>query len=163
VLIEDLPNILHPAVRTRFHDALQTHVERASDVAPVAIVVSAAGVRAEGDSDGSRVRDLFMDARTVVPPGLSAVLVSEIRFAVFSLPLLCSLLRPTGMHRFNPIAPTLLTAAVKRVTALANVRLSPSILHSIVDGAGGDVRSAIMTLEFTCARPTSRKQSSRDR
>jgi hypothetical protein len=82
VLVEDLPNILHPTVRARFHDALRAHVERASDVAPVVLVVSDAGVRVEGDSNGSRDRDLVVDARAVVPPGLSASLVSEIRSVV---------------------------------------------------------------------------------
>jgi hypothetical protein len=73
-------------------------------------------------------------------------------------------LTPTDARRFNPIAPTLLTLAVKRVMTLANVRLLPSALDSIVEGAGGDVRSAIMTLEFSCARPTaSRKQSGKNR
>jgi hypothetical protein len=33
VLVEDLPNILHPAVRTRFHDAIRAHVERGPSVA----------------------------------------------------------------------------------------------------------------------------------
>ncbi len=61
-------------------------------------------------------------------------------------------------NRFNPVAPTLLAPAVKRITALANVHPSPNTLHSILEGAGGDVRSAIMTLEFTCARPKSRKR-----
>jgi cell cycle checkpoint protein len=84
VLVEDLPNILHPTVRARFHDALRAHVEGASDVAPVVLVVSDAGVRAEGDSNGGgRDRDLVVDARAVVPPGLSASLVSEIRSVCF--------------------------------------------------------------------------------
>jgi hypothetical protein len=61
-------------------------------------------------------------------------------------------------NRFNPIASTFLASAVKRVTALANVRPSPNTLHSILEGAGGDVRNVIMTLEFTCARLKSRKQ-----
>jgi hypothetical protein len=82
VLLEDLPNILHPVVRTRFHDALRGHVERASDVAPLVLVVSDAGVCAEGDSNGrSRGRDLVVDSRMVVPPGLSSPShFSEIRF-----------------------------------------------------------------------------------
>jgi cell cycle checkpoint protein len=83
VLVEDLPNILHPTVRARFHDALRAHVEGASDVGPVVLVVSDAGVRAEGDSNGGRDRDLVVDARTVVPPGLSTSLVSEIRSVCF--------------------------------------------------------------------------------
>ena len=61
-------------------------------------------------------------------------------------------------NRFNPIAATLLASAVKRVTTLANVRPSPNTLHSILEGAGGDVRNVIMTLEFTCAHPKSRRQ-----
>ncbi len=65
-------------------------------------------------------------------------------------------------NRFNPIAPTLLASAVKRVTALAKVRPSPNTLSSILEGAGGDVRNAIMTLEFTCARSKSRKQSGKN-
>lgn len=82
VLVEDLPNILHPTVRSRFHDALRAHVERASDVAPLVLVISDAGVSAEGGSNGSgRDRDLVIDVRTVVPPGLSsASLSTEIRF-----------------------------------------------------------------------------------
>ncbi|KAH9989612.1 Rad17 cell cycle checkpoint protein-domain-containing protein [Russula vinacea] len=128
VLVEDLPNILHPAVRSRFHDALRAHVERAWDVAPLVLVISDAG------------RDLVIDIRTIVPPELSSTsLFTEIRF--------------------NPIAATLLASAVKRVTILTKVRPSPNTLHSILEGAGGDVRNAIMTLEFTCAHPKSRKQS----
>ncbi|KAI9465709.1 Rad17-domain-containing protein [Lactarius psammicola] len=141
VLVEDLPNILHPTVRARFHDALRAHVERGSSVAPVVLVVSDAGLCVEASSSGSSSRDVVIDARTVVPPGFPAHCFTEIRF--------------------NTIAPTLLASALKRVTALANVRLSQSILNSVIEGAGGDVRSAIMTLEFTCARPASWKQSSR--
>ena len=81
VLVEDLPNILHPAVRSRFHDALRAHMERASDVAPLVLVVSDAGVSAGGSSNSGRGRDLAIDARTVVPPELSSTsLFTEIRF-----------------------------------------------------------------------------------
>ncbi|KAF8496473.1 P-loop containing nucleoside triphosphate hydrolase protein [Russula emetica] len=143
VLVEDLPNILHPAVRSRFHDALRAHIERVCDVAPLVLIISDAGVSAEGGSNSGRGRDMAIDSRTVVPPDLSSTsLFTEIRF--------------------NPIAATLLTSAVKRVTALAKVRPSPNTLHSILEGAGGDVRNVIMTLEFTCARLKSRKQSGKN-
>lgn len=141
VLVEDLPNILHPAVRTRFHDAIRAHVERGPSVAPVVLVVSDVGLCVEASSNGSSSRDVVIDARTVLPPGLPAHFFTEIRF--------------------NPIAPTLLASALKRVTTLANMRISQGILNSIVEGAGGDVRSATMTLEFTCGRSASGKQSSR--
>jgi cell cycle checkpoint protein len=82
VLVEDLPNILHSTVRSRFHEALRVHLERASDVAPLVLVISDAGVSAEGDSNNGRGRrDMAIDARTVVPPELSSTsLVREIRF-----------------------------------------------------------------------------------
>jgi hypothetical protein len=83
VLVEDLPNILHPAVRSRFHDALRAHVERASDVAPLVLVISDAGLSGEGGSNGGRGRDPAIDARTVVPPELSSTsLFTEIRFVL---------------------------------------------------------------------------------
>ncbi|KAI0262615.1 Rad17 cell cycle checkpoint protein-domain-containing protein [Gloeopeniophorella convolvens] len=138
VLVEDLPNVLHPAVRTRFHDALRAHVERASDSTPVVLVISDAGVRAEGESSSSRSKELVVDVRTVVPPGLPAHLFTEIRF--------------------NPIADTLLTSAIKNVMTRAGVRLSAGVLQPVVEGANGDIRSAIMTLEFTFARSATRKQ-----
>ena len=79
VLVEDLPNILHPAVRARFHDALQAHVDRGPSVAPVVLVISDAGLCVEASSNGSSNRDVVIDARTVLPPGLPARLFSEIR------------------------------------------------------------------------------------
>jgi len=81
VLVEDLPNILHPAVRSRFHDALRAHVERSWDVAPLVLVISDAGLSAEGSSNGGRGRDHVIDVRTVVPPESSSTsLYTEIRF-----------------------------------------------------------------------------------
>lgn len=80
VLVEDLPNILHPAVRTRFHDAIRAHVERGPSVAPVVLVVSDAGLCVEASSNNSSSRDVVIDARTVLPPGLPAHLFTEIRF-----------------------------------------------------------------------------------
>src|SRR5882762_4777659 len=50
ILLEDLPNILHPSIRARFHAALREHVERAGAVAgaaSVVVVLSDAGVRGE--------------------------------------------------------------------------------------------------------------------
>ena len=81
MLVEDLPNILHPAVRSRFHDTLRAHVERACDVSPLVLVISDAGVPAEGSSNGGRGRDLVIDVRTIVPPELSSTsLFTDIRF-----------------------------------------------------------------------------------
>jgi hypothetical protein len=56
-------------------------MERAWDVAPLVLVISDAGVSAEGGSNSGRGRDLAIDARTVVPTELSSTsLFMEIRF-----------------------------------------------------------------------------------
>jgi hypothetical protein len=81
VLLKDLRNTLHPAVHTRFHDALRGHVEHVSDVAHVVLVISDASVCAEGNSSsGSRGCDVVVDACMVVLLGLLSLShFSEIR------------------------------------------------------------------------------------
>lgn len=65
-----------------------------------------------------------------------------------------------GVHRFNPIAPTLMKKALtglidrhfKSKSSLSSVFIPPSkdIIDTIVESANGDIRSAIMTLQFSC-------------
>ena len=78
ILLEDLPNILHPATQRAFHDSLQAFVSSASSaVAPLVVIVSDAGVRGEtGDDASAQVASLrantkeAVDLRTVFPPEL---------------------------------------------------------------------------------------------
>ncbi len=100
VLVEDLPNILHPTVRARFHDALRAHVERGPSVAPVVLVVSDAGLCVEASSSGSSSRDVVIDARAVVPPGLPTHLFTEIRF--FHLRDIAFITRLTNRLKIQP-------------------------------------------------------------
>ncbi|KAI0047880.1 P-loop containing nucleoside triphosphate hydrolase protein [Auriscalpium vulgare] len=146
ILLEDLPNILHPPTRERFHAAVRAHTG-----APIVIVVSDAGVRGEGSmediglayggSSGSGSwarRDQVVDARSVVPDGMLGGTVTEISF--------------------NPIAPTLMTPALTRLLAKAGAKMAPGVLQAIVDGASGDVRSAVMALEFAWVRGKGKKR-----
>jgi cell cycle checkpoint protein len=60
-------------------------------------------------------------------------------------------------HRFNPIAPTFLRAALQSLlkvhfSTTRTKRESPlkEVLDIIVESANGDIRSAIMGLQFAC-------------
>jgi cell cycle checkpoint protein len=75
ILLEDLPNILHPHTQSQFHAALQGLVDSpAVDIVPVVIIVSDAGVRGEvGDDEriaGGRWGKEVVDIRSVLPAGL---------------------------------------------------------------------------------------------
>ncbi|KAI0317547.1 Rad17 cell cycle checkpoint protein-domain-containing protein [Amylostereum chailletii] len=137
ILLEDLPNILHPGTRARFHDALKARVMASAQV-PIVVVISDAGVRGEDEEPGVRStggwakRQEAVDVRTVLPPGLGAAYSTEIAF--------------------NPVAPTFMTAALKSVLERVGMKVSAAVLSNVVDGAAGDVRSAVMGLEFACAR-----------
>lgn len=61
-----------------------------------------------------------------------------------------------AVDRFNPIAPTLLRKALQGLlnTHFAlNKSAQPSkeVLDAVVETANGDIRSAIMALQFACA------------
>ncbi|KAG6868583.1 hypothetical protein C0993_000848 [Termitomyces sp. T159_Od127] len=143
ILLEDLPNLLHPATQSQFHSSLQSLVTFpvSNPPVPVIVIISDAGVRGEITDErmsngGSWIksRDGIMDIRTVFPRELlGGPFVTQIIF--------------------NPIAPTLLTKALK---ALVDVHFSESthspptgeVLDVIVESANGDIRSAIMALQF---------------
>jgi cell cycle checkpoint protein len=76
ILLEDLPNILHPKTREKFHLALESFVKSTNPgFAPIVIIVSDAGLRGEA-SDEKRSQGIgswgkeVVDIRTVLPPTL---------------------------------------------------------------------------------------------
>ncbi|KAF5381671.1 hypothetical protein D9615_005567 [Tricholomella constricta] len=148
ILLEDLPNILHSGTQAQFHAALDALVLSpvSSPPIPIIIVVSDAGVRGEaGDERMARggggwgkakASEGVVDVRTVLSRELlGGPYVTQIAF--------------------NPIAPTLLTKALQ---ALLNTHFAGSsqqvpsreILDAVVESANGDIRSAIMALQFAC-------------
>ncbi|KAF8066926.1 Rad17 cell cycle checkpoint protein-domain-containing protein [Lyophyllum atratum] len=146
ILLEDLPNILHPGTQTQFHATLEAFVESpvSRPAIPLIIIVSDAGMRGEATDERmasgggwERGKDGVVDIRTVLPRHLlGGPYVTQISF--------------------NPIAPTLL---LKALQALLNTHFSDSsqsspsreILDAVVESANGDIRSAIMALQFACA------------
>jgi hypothetical protein len=76
ILLEDLPNILHPGTRDKFHLALESFVKSTNPGdAPIVIIVSDTGLRGEA-SDEKRSQGMgswgkeVVDIRTVLPPTL---------------------------------------------------------------------------------------------
>ncbi|KAJ3527217.1 hypothetical protein NMY22_g9870 [Coprinellus aureogranulatus] len=147
ILLEDLPNILHPKIQAEFHACLEglTESPLGDPPIPVVVVISDAGIRGEarderisGGGGWGRDKDQVMDVRTVLPRDLlHGPYVTQISF--------------------NPIAPTLMKKALQSMvnTHFSTVALdlpapSKQVLEVIVESSNGDIRSAINTLEFAC-------------
>ncbi|KZT02770.1 P-loop containing nucleoside triphosphate hydrolase protein [Laetiporus sulphureus 93-53] len=146
ILLEDLPNILHPGTQDAFHTALEAFISHAPPdyVAPLVIIVSDAGLRGEDvDNDAGPWRRAkeTIDIRLVLPHNL--------------------LNSPFTTHvRFNPVAPTLLRPALQRLldkhfSSVRGFPPSKEVLGLIVSSSNGDIRSAVMALQFACVAGTS--------
>ncbi|KAH8096805.1 Rad17 cell cycle checkpoint protein-domain-containing protein [Cristinia sonorae] len=147
ILLEDLPNILHEPTQQAFHAALQAVASHSSHpIAPIVIIISDAGLRGEsgqedvGSNAGWRPRGKdAVDVRTVLPPSL---LVSPYVTQI----------------RFNPIAPTLMKKALQHLvtthfsssTQTLSAPPTKDVLDVVVESSNGDIRSAIMALQFAC-------------
>ncbi|KAI0689660.1 Rad17 cell cycle checkpoint protein-domain-containing protein [Cytidiella melzeri] len=148
VLLEDLPNILHPPTQAAFQSSLQSLVVGGSTSSPVVIIISDAGVRGESSVDGisapqtwkGKAREVI-DVRTVLPPSLlNSPYVTQISF--------------------NPIAPTLMKRALQRLLTAhfssfgrkveKGKQPSKEAVDLIIESSNGDIRSAIMALQFAC-------------
>ncbi|KAL4079446.1 Rad17 cell cycle checkpoint protein-domain-containing protein [Scleroderma citrinum] len=155
VLLEDLPNILHAPTQARFQAALQSFCIASGSSnpgPPVVIIISDSGLRAEqpdddtwdGGSGGRRWgRPDVLDIRTVLGPALlTSPYVTRIGF--------------------NPIAPTLMTKALQALLAQLSAggierQVPRGVLEMIVGTSNGDIRSALMALQFACIAPLQSK------
>ncbi|KAJ7449259.1 Rad17 cell cycle checkpoint protein-domain-containing protein [Mycena latifolia] len=144
LLLEDLPNILHTNTQARFHAALQALVAApAANPVPVVIIVSDAGMRGEASDERlasgawGKDRDGVLDIRTVLSKDLlHGPYVTQIGF--------------------NPIAPTLMKKALQSMLTThfssksSGSAPSKEMLDIVVETSNGDIRSAIMALQFSC-------------
>ncbi|KAM6494899.1 Rad17 cell cycle checkpoint domain containing protein [Amanita muscaria] len=145
ILLEDLPNVLHSATQARLHAILHAAVASPPSDPPVPIVIIISDAQTVGEANDERVAhgrrrntevDGVVDIRTVLPRDLLAgPFVTQIRF--------------------NPIAPTLLRKALQTLLNThfaSNKSAQPSkeVLDVVVETANGDIRSAIMALQFAC-------------
>ncbi|KAF8625498.1 hypothetical protein AX15_005346 [Amanita polypyramis BW_CC] len=153
ILLEDLPNVLHVDTQARFHTILRACVEMSPSDPPVPVVIIISDTQTVGEANDERVArgrrrnadgEGVVDIRTVLPRDLiGGPYVTQIRF--------------------NPIAPTLLRKALQALLNThfaSNKSAQPSkeIIDIVVESANGDIRSAIMALQFACGtRPQNGK------
>ncbi|KAG1876283.1 Rad17 cell cycle checkpoint protein-domain-containing protein [Suillus subluteus] len=145
ILLEDLPNILHLPTQARFHDALQSLCSSSESGPPVVIIISDSGLRGENaynddawdGAGGARwSKKETIDIRSLLGVDLStSPYVTRIAF--------------------NPIAPTLMTKALQAMLTTHFASTSgklpaKDVVEMIVESSNGDIRSAVMALEFAC-------------
>ncbi|KAI0763953.1 Rad17-domain-containing protein [Trametes elegans] len=142
IVLEDLPNVLHPATQASFHAALEAFVASPENaVSPLVIIVSDAGLRGEvGEDDGTRWKSRSkeaMDIRNILSNSLlTSPYVTQISF--------------------NPIAVTYMRTALKAMldrhfaSSKSGARPTKDVLDVIVQSSNGDIRSAVMALQFAC-------------
>lgn len=92
ILLEDLPNILHPTTQSQFHSALQSFVTLpvSNPPVPLIVIISDAGVRGEITDERMasgggwvKARDGIVDIRTVFPRELlGGPFVTQIRYCI---------------------------------------------------------------------------------
>ncbi|KAF9004565.1 Rad17 cell cycle checkpoint protein-domain-containing protein [Cyathus striatus] len=143
----NLPNILHSGTQAQFHTALYAFVNSAPAVpaVPLVIIVSDAGRRGEeGDerlASGmwGKDKNQAVDVRTVLSKELlQGPYVTQVAF--------------------NPVAPTILRKAIQALldrhfsssSCTQSAPPSKEVLDAIIETSNGDIRSAIMTLQFAC-------------
>jgi cell cycle checkpoint protein len=156
ILLEDLPNILHFPTQVRFHGALQSLCGSSEVGPPLVIITSDSGLRGENTDDawdgtGSTrwSKKETIDIRSVLGVDLcTSPYVTRIAF--------------------NPIAPTLMTKALQAMltTHFASTTEKPptkDIVEMIVESSNGDIRSAVMALEFACVVTLSMKGAGKGR
>ncbi|UZJ54965.1 hypothetical protein CBS101457_004285 [Exobasidium rhododendri] len=151
IVLEDLPNVNHASTRASFNAALDAFLNQSGDFnTPLVLIISENIPRseewgAEGSSGTYKDRnDATLTVRSLIPSHVT---------------------RNSGFVNlvFNPVAPTFLTKALKRVLELARSSLSTSIpaptsesakdlIEVVVESASGDLRSAINTLQVICLR-----------
>ena len=134
--------MLHATILGHFQSALVAFSEQAYEIScPLVIVVSDAGVRGElrdehgFGSFGSRDSTNTISIRTLLPTHLqSSPFVQQVAF--------------------NPVAPTRMRKALQVVLANEEPKRKGAavteLLDAVVAASSGDIRSAIMALQFAC-------------
>ncbi|KAH7100697.1 P-loop containing nucleoside triphosphate hydrolase protein [Auriculariales sp. MPI-PUGE-AT-0066] len=149
VVLEDLPNVLHPIVLSHFQAALLSFVEQPHDQScPLVIIVSDAGVRGElrdehGFGGSGAHETSTVSIRTLLPMQLQqSQFVAQVAF--------------------NPVAPTRMRKALQSVLAQEEPKRkgvgAAELLDAVVTASSGDIRSAIMALQFACIMDTPAKK-----
>ncbi|BGP51970.1 RFC checkpoint protein Rad17 [Rhodotorula kratochvilovae] len=145
LLLEDLPNVSHYPTKLALRSALSQYLSSPRVTAPLVVVVSEALAR-PGDDEGGGAGWMSGNGRR----GESVDARSVCGVEVLEHPACREI-------AFNPIAPTIMRKALlrtlDRLYALpsappATTRPTQATLDTLIAHAGGDIRSALMSLQF---------------
>ncbi|KAL8292578.1 hypothetical protein RQP46_001190 [Phenoliferia psychrophenolica] len=151
ILIEDLPNTSHYQTKLAFRSALQQYLASPRVTCPMVVIVSEAlsrpgvGEGAESTNGDGRM-DESVDARSVC--GIDVLQAPGCREI-----------------KFNSVAVTIMKKALIKILDRAyssssshatGSRPSVSTLEIIIAHSNGDIRSALMSLEFLASNPAAR-------
>ena len=153
VLVEDLPNLSHGPSLQSFQAAILQYLE-GSPGAPLVIIVSDSGMRGEGKDESSWSRSDSINIRTILPPAiLNSAYVTHVVYGISKNYLYAT---SSSHSSFNPIAPTYMKPALNNMldklfnSLTSGTKPPKDILDHIIESSNGDIRSAIMTLQFAC-------------
>ncbi|KAI5475119.1 cell cycle checkpoint protein rad17 [Pseudohyphozyma bogoriensis] len=145
ILLEDLPNTSHYPTKLAFRSALAQYLASPRVTCPLVVIISEALARpgVEAESTGAEGRGESVDARSVC--GVEVLDAPGCRHI-----------------QFNPVAVTImkktLLKVLDRVYSSSHLppssRPSTSTLELIIAHSNGDIRSAMMSLEFLATNPS---------
>ncbi|KAF8601784.1 P-loop containing nucleoside triphosphate hydrolase protein [Ceratobasidium sp. AG-I] len=164
LVLEDFPSLSHPRVRSTLHTTLVRFAESSPPLAsasldpssstsptqshpPLVIILSDAGLRADDSMNYSNSREDVLDVRSVLPAALvNSVYVTQIKFNPIAATFMRKALSSIISSHLSLSAPGSSTKS-KSKTGNAVPR---EILDALVEASAGDIRSAIMGVQFAC-------------
>lgn len=162
---------------SHFHSALQNFVASGDSDSgiPLVCIVSDSGLKGEDPECDFSTRyggqlNKDVNVRSVIPPAVfNSVYFREIRWV--SMYMYFHISRHYLFYSFNPIAPTIMTKVLTALVSKQYDRSTSSSLRTgpktfrkpkkediqlLVDSSNGDIRSAIMALQFTTSVQSSK-------
>ncbi|KAK4057443.1 RFC checkpoint protein Rad17 [Microbotryomycetes sp. JL221] len=153
ILLEDLPNTSHYPTKLALRSAIMQYLKSPRVTCPLVVIISEAlsrpGVGPEADSATTGLsRDDSVDARSVL--GIEVLQAPGCRTI-----------------SFNPIAPTIMKKALNKLLdkiystnglLSPGLRPSPVAIDVISSHSNGDIRSAVMSLQFLSSNPSFARQ-----
>ncbi|BGO95909.1 hypothetical protein NBRC10512_005496 [Rhodotorula toruloides] len=151
ILLEDLPNVSHYPTKLALRSAINQYLTSPRVTSPLVVIISEAMAR-PGDDDGGGAGWLNGNGRRRESLDARSVLGIEI------------LNHPACREiSFNPIAPTIMRKALVRMLdraysspnpPLTAARPSQATLDLLIAHSSGDIRSAVMSLQFLTTEGT---------
>ncbi|RKP14651.1 Rad17 cell cycle checkpoint protein-domain-containing protein [Piptocephalis cylindrospora] len=142
LLVEDLPSLTTATSRRAFHTSISSYLYSAASSFPGShnpcyplVLVVTDSTQSSGPLSASSLAE--EESKNMSSMHLHQIIPLDI------------LSHPSCKHvRFNPVAPGLMSRALKYISEAENLSLPSCAITSIVSSSSGDLRAAINTLQF---------------